>query len=314
MIVVTGGAGFIGSNLIERLNQLGRSDILVVDNMTRPEKCRNLADLTIADYEHKTDFHELLCRRRFDRRVEVVYHQGACSDTMESDGRYMMHNNYTFSRDLCHWCLERHVPFVYASSAATYGNSRHCSEQPGAETPLNVYGYSKLAFDQHVRSLMPAARSTLVGLRYFNVYGPREAHKGRMASMIWQLYRQLAQTGVAKLFCGTDGIADGEQERDFVYVRDVVNVNLHFGQAEPRQCIVNVGTGVSRSFNDIASTLIHLLGTGRIEYIPFPDSLLGKYQNYTCAEIDGLRSTGYDLPFETLENGIKDYLCRIGTL
>ncbi len=314
MIVVTGGAGFIGSNLIERLNQLGRTDILVVDNLTRPEKSRNLADLTIADYEHKTDFYDMLVTRRFDCQVEAVYHQGACSDTMETDGRYMLHNNYTFSRELCHWCLERRVPFIYASSAATYGNSTECNEQPGAESPLNIYGYSKLAFDQHVRSLMPSACSTLVGLRYFNVYGPRETHKGRMASMVWQLYRQLQDTGVAKLFCGTDGIADGEQQRDFVYVKDVVNVNLHFGQTDPVQRIVNVGTGISRSFNAIAHILIDLLGRGRIDYIPFPESLIGKYQNYTCAKIEGLRSCGYLQPFHTLEAGIRDYLTRIGAL
>ena len=311
MFIVTGGAGFVGSNLVRELNRRGHTDILLVDNLARGEKARNLADLTISDYMDKREFRARLDAFTLDLNPEAVFHNGACSDTMEADGRYMMENNFGDSRALLHWCLARKVPLVYASSAATYGASPDFEPVPRNEGPLNVYGYSKLAFDQHVRSLMPAIQSPVVGLRYFNVFGPREHHKGRMMSVLHQLLRQLKEEGVCRLFCGTDGYGDGEQQRDFIFVGDIVAINLHFGAGGMAKAIVNAGTGRARSFNDIAKTLIAHLGRGRIDYIPFPDELRGKYQSFTQADVRSLRAAGYTAPFTELEAGIAATLAEI---
>ena len=311
MFIVTGGAGFVGSNLVRELNRRGHTDILVVDNLARAEKARNLADLTLSDYLDKREFRSRLDAGTLDLRPEAVFHNGACSDTMESDGRYMMENNFGDSKALLHWCLARKAPLVYASSAATYGASTDFEPVPRNEGPLNVYGYSKLAFDQHVRSLLPAIQSPVVGLRYFNVFGPREHHKGRMMSVLHQLLCQLKETGTCRLFQGTEGYGDGEQRRDFIFVGDIVAMNLHFGSAGMAKGIVNAGTGQARSFNDIASTLIAHLGQGRIEYIPFPDTLRGKYQSFTQADVRSLRAAGYTAPFIGLEAGIAATLREI---
>jgi ADP-L-glycero-D-manno-heptose 6-epimerase len=311
MFIVTGGAGFVGSNLVRELNRRGHTDILVVDNLARAEKARNLADLTLSDYMDKREFRTRLDAGTLDLRPEAVFHNGACSDTMETDGRYMMENNFGDSKALLHWCLARKAPLVYASSAATYGASTDFEPVPKNEGPLNVYGYSKLAFDQHVRSLLPAIQSPVVGLRYFNVFGPREGHKGRMMSVLHQLLRQLKETGVCRLFEGTDGYTNGEQHRDFIFVGDIVAINLHFGGAGMAKGIVNAGTGKARSFNDIAQTLIAHLGQGRIEYIPFPDALRGKYQSFTQADVRSLRAAGYTAPFTELEAGIAATLAEI---
>jgi ADP-L-glycero-D-manno-heptose 6-epimerase len=305
MLIVTGGAGFVGSNLVKALNERGRTDILVVDNLSRPEKFRNLADLRIADYLDKREFRSRLDSGRLDLRPEAVFHNGACSDTMEQDGRYMMENNFGDSRALLHWCLGKKVPLVYASSAATYGGSSSFAVDPANERPLNVYGYSKLAFDQHVRSLLPEAGSTVVGLRYFNVFGPREAHKGRMMSVLHQLLSQLRGQGECRLFRGTEGYGDGEQVRDFVYVGDIVRLNLHFAFGGLAKGIHNAGTGKARSFNAIAKTLIEHMGKGSIKYIPFPDELRGKYQSFTQADLATLREAGFLEPFTELEEGIR---------
>jgi ADP-L-glycero-D-manno-heptose 6-epimerase len=307
MYIVTGAAGFIGSNLVHHLNVRGDREIVAVDDLKQGDKFRNLRDCDIADYVNLREFRDLI---RQDQnpwgRVLAVFHQGACADTTESDGRFMMDNNYTFSKEVLHWCLERRVPLVYASSASVYGTGATCVEEPAYEAPLNVYAYSKLQFDRHVRRLLTSAESTVVGLRYFNVYGPRETYKGRMASMVWQLHRQLEAEGVCRLFEGTDGYDAGEQRRDFVFVGDVVAVNLFFASGGVKRGVYNVGTGESRSFNDIARILIERRGgQGRIEYIPFPESLRGKYQSFTQADIGRLRAAGYDRPFASLEDGIR---------
>jgi ADP-L-glycero-D-manno-heptose 6-epimerase len=313
MIIVTGAAGFVGSNVVRALNDAGRRDVVAVDDLTDGDRFRNLADCEIADYLDRDEFRALVRRGLPGMDVEAILHQGACADTTESDGRYMMDVNYAYSKEILHAALERRAALVYASSASVYGLARHCVEEPACERPLNVYAYSKWQFDNYVRRLMPSLPEgvTVVGLRYFNVYGPREAHKGRMASMVWQLHRQLAETGVAWLFAGTDGYADGEQRRDFVSVADVAAVNLHFGiDGPPRRAIVNVGSGEARSFNDVARALIARLGRGRVEYVPFPDALRGKYQSFTRADLANLRAAGYERPFLTLEQGIDHMLAE----
>jgi ADP-L-glycero-D-manno-heptose 6-epimerase len=310
MHIVTGAAGFVGSNLVRALNQRGVTEILAVDDLTQGDKFRNLRDCEIADYMDRAEFRDYLRRGAPGLKPAALLHQGACADTTESDGRYMLDNNFTFSKELLHYALEQRVPLVYASSASVYGSARHCTESPSNEGPLNVYAYSKLLFDQYVRRLPARPGSTVVGLRYFNVYGPREGQKGRMASMVWQLHHQLSTTGVARLFEGTDGYEAGEQRRDFVFVGDVVSINLFFAQGPPQKGIYNVGTGQSRSFNEIARILIRLLGRGEIQYIPFPESLRGKYQSFTESDIGQLRAAGYDRPFTTLEEGIRQLVER----
>ena len=312
MHIVTGAAGFVGSNLVRALNVRGVRDILAVDDLTQGDKFRNLHDCDIADYMDRAEFREFLRRGSTALKPTAVLHQGACADTTESDGRYMLDNNFTYSKELLNWALGHRVPFVYASSASVYGSSRRCVETPDHEGPLNVYAYSKLLFDRYVRQLFPKISTTLVGLRYFNVYGPREAHKGRMASMVWQVYQQLRTTGVARLFEGTDGFAAGEQRRDFVFVGDVAAINLFFAAGPPTQAVVNVGTGTSRSFNDIARIVIELLGRGQIQYVPFPESLRGKYQSFTESDITQLRAIGYDAPMTSLEQGTRELVEQAG--
>jgi ADP-L-glycero-D-manno-heptose 6-epimerase len=302
MWIVTGGAGFIGSNIVQVLNGKGHSDILVVD---RPKKdFGNLRDLRFADLLQPEEFVALLHRKALPNHIEAILHQGACADTTCTDERFMMDNNVSFSKSVLHYAVERKIPLVYASSAATYGASVHFRESSENEAPLNLYGHSKLIFDTYVRSLLPSIASTVVGLRYFNVYGPRETYKGRMASMIYQLHRQLRREGRARLFEGSGGFAAGEQRRDFVSVCDVINVNLFFAGASVRKGIFNVGTGKARTFNDAVKQLIRFLGSGAVEYIPFPDGLREKYQSHTQADIGALRAAGFADDFLPLEDGI----------
>jgi ADP-L-glycero-D-manno-heptose 6-epimerase len=305
MYVVTGAAGFIGSHIVKGLNERGVREILAVDDLTRGSKFENLSDCLLADYMDKREFHEKMTQGVLGMRPKVILHQGACTDTMEGDGRYMMENNFTFSRTLLEYALLHHVPFVYASSGAVYGRSRSNAVGTENERPINVYGFSKLVFDEYVRTRLKSATTTVAGLRYFNVYGPRETHKGRMASMVYQLYRQLKETGEARLFQGTDGYGDGEQRRDFVYVEDLVKVNLFYARDPGFKGIVNVGTGRSRTFNDVANSLIKLLGRGKVVYIPFNPELKGKYQSFTEAVLDELRDSGYSDEFTALEEGIE---------
>ena len=309
MIVVTGGAGFVGSNVVAALNARGESDIVVVDDLSDGRKFANLADLQIADYLDKAAFLQAIGQERDPvGRLRAVLHQGACTDTTLWDGRYMMEENFSYSKALLHYCVERHVPFIYASSAAVYGAGPGFSEDPAHERPLNVYGYSKLLFDQYVRRHFHEADSQVVGLRYFNVYGPREAHKDSMASVAWHFHGQVAATGKARLFEGSDGYDDGEQRRDFVYVGDVADVNLYFLDHPGQSGIFNVGTGAGQSFNDVARAVIAWHGKGEIEYIPFPDHLAGHYQSFTEADMQALRRAGYREDFRTVEQGVRAYL------
>ena len=298
MIILTGGAGFIGSNLLSALNAKGVTDVIVVDRL------RNLDDLKFSDFMQPEEFARAIEHKSLPDRIDAIFHQGACADTTCTDGRYMIENNFTFSKSILHFALARNIPLVYASSAAVYGGSSAFVPSRENERPLNLYALSKLAFDNHVRSVAASSGSTVAGLRYFNVYGPRESHKGKMASMVYQLYRQLNASGRAQLFESTDGYGDGEQRRDFVFVNDIVRVNLALAEGPVRNGLFNVGTGEARSFNDVARILIARLGAGAIDYIPFPESLAGKYQSFTQADISALRHAGYTDPFSTLESGI----------
>lgn len=309
MIVVTGGAGFIGSNLVKALNERGRSDVLVVDNLEDGTKFANIADCDIVDYLDQDDFlARVTAGADCPEPIEAIFHQGACSATTEWDGRYMLRNNYEYSKHLLHYCLERHIPFIYASSAAVYGAGKVFREDPACEAPLNVYGYSKLLFDQYVRRHLGTAWSQVVGLRYFNVYGPREQHKGGMASVAFHLHNQLHASGKLRLFEGSGGYGPGEQRRDFIYVADAVAVNLWFWEQRDKSGIFNLGTGNSHSFNDVARAVIRAEGRGEIDYIPFPDHLCGHYQSFTEADMGALRAAGYTQPFTDVAAGVRAYM------
>jgi ADP-L-glycero-D-manno-heptose 6-epimerase len=317
VIIVTGGAGFIGSNLIHQLNAAGEREILVVDNLAPAAnlsgpKFLNLHGAKFLDYMDKHEFRAALKAGDFEgAKVRAVLHQGACSNTLEDDGRYMMDNNFTYSKELLRFAVERRVPFVYASTAAVYGASLNFAPVAENERPLNVYGYSKLVFDDFVRRLAPQFQSTVVGLRYFNVYGPREQHKGRMASVIHHFTRQLKETGTIRMFEGSGGYADGEQRRDFVFVDDLARINRFFAgllpesPKHPVRAVVNAGTGEARTFKAVADALMQVHGPGKIEYIPFPGDLMNRYQHFTEADTAGLREAGYTCSFTPLEEGIK---------
>lgn len=309
MIIVTGGAGFIGSNIVKGLNARGETDILVVDDLTDGYKYANLADCVIKDYMDKDEFLTLIqAGKKFAPVVRAMFHEGACSTTTEWNGKWMMQNNYEYSKRLLHYCLHHHTPFIYASSAAIYGGNQVFKEEPAYEAPLNVYGYSKFLFDHYVRQIGKQLKSQVVGLRYFNVYGPREQHKGSMASVAFHLNKQLKQDGILRLFEGSGGFAAGEQRRDFVFVEDVVKVNLWFMERPKLSGIFNVGTGRSQPFNDIARAIVDWYGRGSIHYIPFPDHLRDHYQSFTEADISMLRKAGYAEEFATVQQGVNAYL------
>lgn len=311
MIIVTGGAGFIGSNLVRGLNDAGIEHVIVVDDLTDGRKFRNLADLKISDYWDKDT---LLRRLESERHAKpsAIFHQGACAVTTEWDGRYMLATNYQYSVELLDYCLAESVAMIYASSAAVYGaSSTFKDDETNVERPLNVYGYSKLLLDRHVRRRLSSARSQIVGLRYFNVYGPGEAHKEGMASTAYHFNNQLETTGEVRLFEGSGGYAAGEQRRDFVYIDDVVRVNLWFLEHADTSGIFNVGTGTSASFNDLANAVIDWHGRGKIRYIPFPPGLKRSYQSFTEADIGSLRRVGYSAPFVNIRAGTTAYLDRL---
>lgn len=305
MIIVTGGAGFIGSNIVKELNNRGREDILIVDNLGSSEKYKNLIGLKYLDYQHKEDFFADL--DSYDD-IEVVFHEGACSDTMEYDVNYMMSNNYECSKTLLHYCDYRAIPFIYASSASTYGDGKNgFREVEECESALNPYAFSKLSFDRYVRRFMNDARSKIIGLRYFNVYGQQEKHKGKMASIVYQMYNQIKSSDRIKLFKGSDGYIDGGQKRDFIYVKDVVKVNLWCFDNKIENGVYNCGTGHAHSFNEVAAAVIEAVGHGKVEYIDMPEVLKGKYQSYTQADTGKLLSSGYNGGFTELKDAVKEY-------
>lgn len=302
MIVVTGGAGFIGSNIVKGLNTHGYKDILVVDDLTDGTKFVNLVDLDIADYMDKDDFIAAIVSGE-DLDIDVIFHQGACSATTEWNGKFVLDNNYAYSKDLLHYSLDYSIPFLYASSAATYGGrSDNFIEDRQYEKPLNVYGYSKFLFDQYVREILPEASSQVCGFRYFNVYGPRENHKGSMASVAYHLNEQITKGEKLKLFAGSD-----QFQRDFIYVDDVVAVNLWFWKNK-KSGIFNCGTGRAESFQAVADAVLNYHQKGEIEYIPFPDNLKGRYQAYTQADLTKLRNAGCPVQFQTVAEGTAQYM------
>ncbi|MCC6193272.1 MAG: ADP-glyceromanno-heptose 6-epimerase [Burkholderiales bacterium] len=322
-IVVTGAAGFVGANLVKALNDRGETDIVAVDNLTRADKFRNLVDCEIADYIDKDEFIGRLAAGDFDDDIAAVFHQGACSDTMEADGRYMMRNNYRYSVALLEHCQNNDIPLYYASSAAVYGAGTTFIERREHEAPLNVYGYSKFLFDQRVRRALPERTAPIVGFRYFNVYGPREQHKGRMASVALHFFQEHRANGRVRLFAGSGGYAAGEQRRDFVAVSDVAAVNLDFFGGRDRSGIYNLGTGRAETFNEVAkavvnalrkhageppSSLAELVRAGAVEYIEFPAQLAGKYQSFTQADLAALRGAGCALPMADVATGVTHYV------
>ena len=309
MIIVTGGAGFVGSNLVLALNRLGHSDVVVVDDLKDGTKVVNMTEAEIADYRDKDAFLHQLQSGATLGPIEAVFHNGACSDTTEWDGQYMMSVNYEYSKALLEYCIARSIPFIYASSASVYGGGKVFKEERKYEAPLNLYGYSKFLFDQYVRRRMTVGlKSQVVGFRYFNVYGPREQHKGKMASTAFHFNNQLKATGKCKLFEGSDGYGDGEQRRDFIHVDDVCALNLWFWQHPKVSGIFNLGTGKSQTFNDVAKAVIQHHGKGKVEYIPFPENLVGRYQSFTEADMSQVRAAGCDHQFMTVEQGVARYL------
>ncbi len=309
MIIVTGGAGFVGSNLVLALNKRGQSDIIVVDDLRDGTKFKNIVEAEVADYRDKDTFLQQVASGVGLGPIAAVFHNGACSETTEWNGQYMMAVNYEYSKALLEHCLARNIPFLYASSASVYGAGTVFKEERQHEAPLNMYGYSKFLFDQYVRRrLKTAPKSQVVGFRYFNVYGPREQHKGEMASTAFHFNNQILADGKCRLFEGSGGYADGEQRRDFIHVDDVCAVNL-WALDHPRVSgIFNLGTGCSQTFNDVANAVIKFHGKGKIEYIPFPENLKGRYQSFTEADVSALRAVGCEQQFMTVEQGVQKYM------
>ena len=322
--IVTGAAGFIGSKLVEALNQRGITEIIAVDSLKQGDKFRNLAKREIADYLDQSEL--LASLESLSGSVEAVLHQGACSDTTLTDGHFMMETNYSYSKQMLEWCQDEEIPFLYASSAAVYGDSQEFREERRCEKPLNLYAYSKFLFDQVVRRMLNARTAQVAGLRYFNVYGPNEEHKAlygtNMTSVAYQAYLQFKSQGVVKLFVGSGGYADGEQRRDFIHVDDVAAVNMWLLERRDVSGVFNCGTGRAQSFNDVATAVINavkgarlstqeLVGQGLITYVPFPQQLVGKYQSFTQADMSRIRAAGLPGDFMTVEQGVAAYVAAL---
>ena len=309
MIVVTGSNGFIGSNLIKGLNNLGRTDIIAIDDHSNPELKENITHCEISDYLEIQEFFDQVKTKRFDNQnIEAIFHQGACSNTMEWDSEYLYKNNLLYSKELLKLANRIKIPFIYASSASVYGDGSEFEESIENENPINLYAYSKFKFDQIVRQELKKNETQIVGLRYFNVYGPQEQHKGNMASVAFHLHNQLKDNDKIKLFEGSHGYGNGEQRRDFIYVDDVVKVNLWFLKNKKISGIFNLGTGRSQTFNDVANAVIDWNKKGTIEYIEFPEKLRDAYQSFTQADITKLRKVGYEEEFLSVQEGVFRYL------
>lgn len=311
MIIVTGGAGFIGSQIVRALNERGRSDVLVVDDMVDGRKIQNLAERDVYDVVDKDAFLAwLTANRSMGEPIDAIVHQGACSDTTEWNGREILRINYEYSKSVLQYCTAAQIPLVYASSASVYGGGRTFVEDRKYERPLNPYAYSKFLFDALVRRIGANAQSQIVGLRYFNVYGPGEAHKDQMASVAYKMWREMRENDGhhVTLFGETDGYARGEQMRDFVYVEDCARANLWFLDHPDRSGIFNLGTGRARTFNELAGAVLAHFGSGEIEYVDLPEKLRGAYQSYTQADLSNLEAAGYDGTFTSLEDGVARYL------
>ncbi len=315
MIIVTGGAGMIGSNIILALNKIGIKDIIVVDDMTDGRKFINIADLDFQDYIDKEEFLKLIKNDYNFGKVKTIFHQGACSSTTEWDGRFLMFNNYEYSKILLNWSQKINAQFIFASSASVYGLGKYgFRENISCESPINPYAFSKFCFDKYLREVITKAKTQIVSLRYFNVYGPREKHKDKMASTILHFHNQVKKNNICKLFKGSEGYKNGEQMRDFIFVEDCADVNIWFMENPLKSGIFNVGTGQARTFNSVALNVLKWHKkhnsdfNGSIEYIDFPKELLGSYQNYTKANLDNLRLVGYKKKFTSLEEGVIKYI------
>ena len=294
MIIVTGGAGFVGSNIVRALNERGRTDILIVDNLGNSEKYKNLIGLRFVDYRHKDDFIKNLDGAA--QNVEAIFHNGACSNTMEYDVNFMMSSNYEYSKEIFKLCIRKKIPFIYASSAAVYGlGKKGFREEEACEAPINPYAFSKLLFDRYVRQFLGKIDSKVIGLRYFNVYGPQENHKGKMASIFYQIYKRMKLGG-------------GEQKRDFIYVKDVAKINLWCLDNPVANGIYNCGTGHAHTFNDAAKAMIESMHSKmRTTYCDFPDELIGKYQSYTEADMKKITAAGYKGGFTNFVVAVDEY-------
>ena len=309
MIIVTGGAGFIGSNIVRALNERGRNDVFIVDDLGDGDKYKNLIGLRFIDYQHKDDFLKLMAGSAFGSNVEAVFHEGACSDTMVYDVNFMMKNNYDYSKEILRFCIRKQIPLIYASSASVYGTGKKgFREDESCEQPINPYAFSKLMFDRYVRQFLSAAKSKIIGLRYFNVFGPQESHKGKMASIFHQIYRRMKLGGGPRLFKGTDGYGDGEQKRDFIYVKDVAKINLWCLDNDVASDIYNCGTGHAHTFNAVAKAMIESMHSKmRTTYCDFPDELRGKYQSFTEADMKKLTAAGYKGGFTNFVIAVEEY-------
>ena len=305
-IVVTGGAGFIGSNIVRALNERGRADIFIVDDLSGEDKYKNLIGLRFIDYQHKDDFIKSIDALG---KVEAIFHEGACSDTMEYDVNFMMKTNYEYSKDLLKACIKKQIPFIYASSASVYGmGKRGFREEEACENPMNPYAFSKLLFDRYVRQFADKVPSKIIGLRYFNVYGQQEGHKGKMASIFYQIYKRMKLGGAPRLFKGTDGYKDGEQKRDFIYVKDVAKINLWCLDNQIANGIYNCGTGHAHTFNEVGKAMIESMHSKmKITYCDFPDELRGKYQSFTEADMNKLKAAGYKDGFTNFVIAVDEY-------
>jgi len=312
MIVVTGGAGFIGSAIAWRLNQLGANNIIIVDELGTDEKWKNLVNLDYADYIDKTVFIQKLEAGKLGFGISAIIHMGANSSTTEKDADHLIKNNYEYTKELALYCVKNNARFVYASSAATYGDGSlgfdDADEMCLKLRPLNMYGYSKNLFD--VYAYKNKLLNSIAGIKFFNVYGPNEYHKGDMRSVVHKAYGQIIETGRVNLFKSNHpDYADGGQMRDFVYVKDAVDMTLHFLENKDQNGLFNVGTGKARTWNDLITALFNAIGKPvNIEYVDMPAHLVSKYQYFTEAGLEKIKKAGYQKPIGTLEDSVTDYV------